>query len=240
MVGPFSPIQEQINYFFPPQTHPYELLQALIERHITKTSVVLELGCGRGAPNLRQLVGKAGELYGIDLVDVEADLDGITFYNCSADKLSPFADASVDIVFCRSVMEHLQNVDDVYAEIFRVLKAGGLFIFLTPNLYDYASVIAHLTPNRWHPFIVQKTEGRTEHDVFPTYYRSNSRGKISLLARGAGFEISTLDYLGQYPSYLSFSRPLFFAGCMYAKLIQNFSLLNFLQGWLLCVMQKPG
>lgn len=40
----------------------------------------------------------------------------------------PFADAELDAVYCISVLEHIPNFEQTIAEIFRCLKAGGLFV----------------------------------------------------------------------------------------------------------------
>jgi hypothetical protein len=38
VVGPFSPIQDQINRFFPPDTHPYRILEHQILANLTPES----------------------------------------------------------------------------------------------------------------------------------------------------------------------------------------------------------
>ena len=70
----------------------------------------------------------------------------------------PLEENCVDVMMASSVMEHVTDPARVYGEIYRVLKPGGHFIFLTANLLDYASIIAKLIPNRFHPWIVSKTE----------------------------------------------------------------------------------
>ena len=39
----------------------------------------------------------------------------------------PFADASFDIVFSKDALLHVPDKDALFAEIFRVLKPGGVF-----------------------------------------------------------------------------------------------------------------
>ena len=238
MVWPWSPIQEQINSFFPPDTHPYVLLERAIDREIRLTSTVLDVGCGRTAPQLRAFRGRAGKLYGVDVVEFSEKPAGIELIRCGVENI-PLGGGTVDLAYSRAVMEHVENIEEAYQEVFRVLKSGGCYMFITPNIYDYGSLIASIVPNRWHPAIVRITEGREESDVFPTFYRSNSKRRVLRLAASAGFSVERLSYLGQYPSYLMASRPLFFLGCLYGVLLRRIPALSFLQGWLYCVLRKP-
>src|SRR4030088_2258274 len=134
-------------------------------------------------------------------------------------------------MMARSVMEHVTDPERVYGESYRVLKPGGHFIFLTANLWDYASIIASLIPNRFHPWIVSKTEGRAEHDTFPIAYRTNTRGAVNKWSQQAGFDVVSFRYLGQYPAYLTFNAFLFLLGTGYEKLIRKVRPFNFLLGW---------
>jgi len=45
----------------------------------------------------------------------------------------PFADGSFSSVTSTSVLEHISDVDPVLAEVSRILKPGGLFVFCVPN-----------------------------------------------------------------------------------------------------------
>lgn len=239
MINPFSEIQNQIDFFFPPETHPYRALENAIKEALHEDSVVLDIGCGHNAPNLRALKGRAKQLYGIDLVQFDVDDESFVLINEDITNLKSFANNSIDISYSRSVMEHIEDVDAAYAEVFRVLRPGGKYIFLTPNRYDYASIIATLVPNRLHGKIVRVTEGRNEIDTFPTFYRSNSFDMIRRLAFAQGFRVVRLERLGQYPTYLSFCRPLFWVGCLYEKFIAKISGLDVLKGWIFCILEKP-
>ncbi len=54
-------------------------------------------------------------------------------YHVGTGERLPFADARFDYVSCCDVLEHVQDVDAVLAEISRVLKPGGLFFYDTVN-----------------------------------------------------------------------------------------------------------
>jgi hypothetical protein len=94
-------------------------------------------------------------------------------------------------------------------------------------------------PNRWHPVIVNATEGRAQSAVFPTYYRANTKRRLSKLSKHSGLEIKLLEYLGQYPNYFLFSSFLFRVGCYYDRTLAKIPALHWLRGWILVDLIKP-
>jgi SAM-dependent methyltransferase len=178
-------------------------------------------------------------LYGIDLVEFSVRCDDLFLLNEDVSDMRSITENAIDLAFSRSVMEHVKDAEAAYREIFRVLKPGGKYIFLTPNRYDYASIIASLVPNRFHSRIVRCSEGRADIDTFPTFYKSNSFARIRKLAGTTGFEVLELRRLGQYPAYLQFNRVLFWLGCLYEKALEKSKLLDCLKGWLICTLRKP-
>lgn len=238
LVGPWSPTQTQLDHYFPQGTHPYNELESAIMEHLTPQTAVLDIGCGRTAPNLSKLKGKAGKLYGIDLVDFTTDDPQLSLHKADVEAMPGIPSDSIDLAYSRSVMEHVQDAEAALREIKRVLRPGGRYIFLTPNFYDYGSLIAYLIPNKLHPKIVRLTEGRAEEDVFPTCYDINTKRRVRQLAAATGLEIERLDYMGQYPAYLYFNRIAFWFGCMYERAITNVKPLNVLRGWLFCTLRR--
>jgi ubiquinone/menaquinone biosynthesis C-methylase UbiE len=98
----------------------------------------LELGCGTGFFTLNlKLAGVLGECSVTDLspgmVQVARrnarrlgfDIDGRV---ADAERL-PYDDASFDIVTGHAVLHHILDLDQAFAEIMRVLKPGGRFVF---------------------------------------------------------------------------------------------------------------
>lgn len=220
------------------QEHPYEIFEHEVQRLLLPEHTLLDAGCGRTAPILEKYRNKARRLIGVDLVDFAPAAGGLELHHCDLGAM-PIEDDCVDLMMARSVMEHVTDPARVYGEIHRVLKPGGHFVFLTANFWDYASIIAALVPNRFHPWIVSKTEGREEHDVFPVAYRTNTRSAVNKWAKQAGLEIVSFSYLGQYPSYFMFNGFLFLVATGYEKLISKIPALNFLQGWIYVTMRKP-
>ena len=62
---------------------------------------------------------------------------GTEFYLQSAEHMNGIADGSVDVAFSSHFLEHLPSkdvVDNVLREILRVLRPGGIYVALQPNL----------------------------------------------------------------------------------------------------------
>lgn len=92
---------------------------------------VLELGGGNGfqASLLDSLGAK------VKSIDVAVPVGQQTFFAVEIyDGLTiPFSDASFDVVFSSNVLEHVQDINMMMAEIRRVLKADGIAIHILPT-----------------------------------------------------------------------------------------------------------
>ena len=218
--------------------HPYKLFERAVEARLSADAVLLDAGAGRTVPVLRKYLGRVRRLIGVELVAFTDVPAGIETYHTDLAHL-PLPDGVVDIIISRSVFEHLADPQAVYAELSRVLRPGGVVIFLTANMWDYGTLIARLVPNRFHARIVAKVEGRAAEDTFPTEYRTNTRRDVERLALRAGLKIDAFEYLSQYPNYLMFNGALFFIGTCFEKLISRIDALRILRGWILVTLRKP-
>jgi len=215
--------------FFPSSSYPRRIFQSLIRTCVRPGDLVLDAGCGRETASAEFC--SAGTYIGVDL---ERPLVRRNTVQGNLESLSLRTEC-IDLAISDSVLEHVASPSAVFGEIHRVLKPGGRFIFLTPNLWHYTALVAYLVPNRWHPWIVRQTEGRNEVDTFPTLYRCNTAGAIRRYSHGR-FRISRLQYLSQYPNYLNFNLALFALGCLYEKTLPGW--LPALRGWLLAELLK--
>lgn len=93
----------------------------------------LDVGSGTGAEvrRLAAAVGEAGRAVGIEphaglraVAEERAAGTGATFLDAEATAL-PFADASVDVIRCERVFQHLVDPDGAVREFARVLRPGG-------------------------------------------------------------------------------------------------------------------
>ncbi len=107
---------------------------ALIAQYIRADSVVVEIGASDAS--FAQF-HRSGEWLTVDKYgspDVQADLDG-------ENAKLPLPDASVDMVLCTEVLEHLVMGTPLVKEIGRVLKADGIAIVSVPNVCSLKSRI---------------------------------------------------------------------------------------------------
>ncbi|MFT7671513.1 MAG: SAM-dependent methyltransferase [Planctomycetota bacterium] len=227
--------------YFDEEDHPYRHLERAIEAYIRPEFTVLEAGCGRNAEVLSKYRGKAKRLIGVDPVEFTL-ADGLEEIELQRGDIgnTGLPSSSVDLVISRALMEHLPKPRPAFAEIQRVLKPGGRYIYLVPNLGDYGSIVALLTPNKLHPAIVKFVEGRKTDDTFPAYFRCCTKSSIQNLCDSTGLTLKSCEYRGQYPAYFQFNSLLFFLATGYEKLISKVDALGFLRGWLLVEIEKPA
>src|ERR1700733_6190070 len=115
----------------------------LLDRNIGLSHSVLEIGAGSGKNHQNHFAirGRAARYVG---VDPEASVETNPYldegYRAKADSL-PFADSSFDLVFHHLVAEHFESPFAANCEIARVLKPGGILLFLTPSRYYYACLL---------------------------------------------------------------------------------------------------
>jgi 2-polyprenyl-6-hydroxyphenyl methylase/3-demethylubiquinone-9 3-methyltransferase len=101
---------------------------------------VLDLGCGGGLmaeemTSLGYLVtGVDPSAASIEAARAHAAQRGLTIdYRVASGETLPFEDGALDLVYCCDVLEHVDDVDQTIAEVSRVLKPGGVFVYDTVN-----------------------------------------------------------------------------------------------------------
>ena len=76
-----------------------------------------------------------------------------------------------------------------------MLRPGGLFLFHSPNAYGYPTILARLTPGRLKGWIIRILDGREESDVFPTFYKANTRSSLESVSNETGLKIVKIRFV---------------------------------------------
>jgi len=182
----------------------------VVERWLTKDSVVLDLGCGRTG-GIERFWEKAAFAAGVDpdLDSLRERKNALPVVRAFGDRL-PFADSTFDLVVSVWVFEHIEAPDAVFGEVARVMRPGGHFVFLTPNAMNpliVANRLGQLAPWLQHR-LVNDIYGRAKADTFAVRYRANTTGSLRRLAQRNGFSVMELRVI-EDPTYVAFNPAMF-------------------------------
>jgi SAM-dependent methyltransferase len=187
---------------------------------------ILDAGCGAGKFFRMGLARQLGcHVVGADLGQNLRANSAIDFAVRANLRTLPFANNSFDVVNCRLVIEHLDAPKAAFQEFHRVLKPGGRLAVFTPNLLHYFGAAARCTPHWFHLWFNSKVRGFDADDIFPTYYRANTRRRLRALLRESGFNCAEITLYEGAPSVLAFNRLLHAMGVAYERLVKRFEAL---------------
>ncbi|MEM4655318.1 MAG: class I SAM-dependent methyltransferase [Thermosphaera sp.] len=185
------------------------LYEEVLFKHSTGVKKWLDLGCGREfLPAWRheqekQLVRRPQMLVGVDY-DMSSLKDNHSLCHKVRGDVSclPFRDGQFDLVTANMVFEHLKDPQVQLKEIFRILRPGGELVFHTPSARGYGPLLAKLITERMKDRVIWYLQRRRPQDIFPTYYRINTRSDIERLAIITGFELSSLRMIVSTPLFI--------------------------------------
>ncbi len=110
-------------------------LETALEQSVAGARL-LNVGCGTGGFNAA--AARAGaEAWGVDASGEAAAIAGLRqpgpWISCARAEALPFRDASFDVVYCYSTLEHVAHAARAVREMVRVLRPGGRLYVHTPN-----------------------------------------------------------------------------------------------------------
>ncbi len=116
---------------------------------------VLDLGCGSGygiaslASHARSVVGVDVSAAAVAYAREHYRLPNLRYEEIIADRPTPFPEGSFDVVLSFQVIEHVVNDSAYVAEVRRLLRSGGVALFITPD--RRTRLLPRQKPwNRWH------------------------------------------------------------------------------------------
>lgn len=203
-------LREQWRQTYPGWRPATEVYADLVRAHLQPEARVLDVGCGRGGL-VEQLTHPLHQVVGVDPDWLSLKEHRLTLPRAAAfSHALPFANYSFDLIFASWVLEHLHHPQTDLAEIARVLKPGGVFVFITPNRHHPLVGL-----NRWmarfaqvQDKVVAKLYGRAAADTFPAFYCANTPSALTHLAQQNHLALTTLHTIID-PTYLAFTPALF-------------------------------
>jgi SAM-dependent methyltransferase len=189
-----------------------EVYAALVRDSLAEGGRLLDLGCGRGGL-VEQLAHPLDRAVGVD-----PDWRTLREHRLSArlprvaamSAALPFAGGRFDVVMASWVLEHLPRPLLDLAEVSRVLRPGGRFVFVTPNgrhpLARAGRLLSRLGGAQAR--LVEALYGRAAADTFPAVYRANTASALPHLAAAAGLRLTALQAVAD-PTYLAFHDSLY-------------------------------
>jgi 2-polyprenyl-6-hydroxyphenyl methylase/3-demethylubiquinone-9 3-methyltransferase len=136
----------------------FAFFRDVLENEARECRNILDAGCGGG------LLAEEFARLGLSVTGVDPSLNSVTTaliharasgleidYLAATGEVLPFANGSFDSVVCADVLEHVDSPPVVIAEISRVLKDGGVFLYDTINrtLRSKVAVIGIFQEWKW-------------------------------------------------------------------------------------------
>jgi ubiquinone/menaquinone biosynthesis C-methylase UbiE len=156
----------------------------------------LDAGCGHevfkaSLNSERELIGKVQFAVGCDVgIDALRNHRSLNRRLCARLEELPFPDGTFDLVTLNMVAEHLEQPEVTFGEFARVLREGGLLVVHTPNSNSYPVVLGRilkwLLPKTVIDRLIRFFDHREPDDVFPTFYRANTKKRLDAMLRCAG------------------------------------------------------
>lgn len=131
----------------------------LLKRYFPNQGTIMDLGCGFGrltpvyAPLASQIVLFD---YAQHLLDQAKETWGhdarVRFVQGDARVMAGISDHSVDAIVSIRTLHHLPDYGRVFAQVYRVLRPGGVFVFEIPNKRHVLNMCRFLLGRQKNPF----------------------------------------------------------------------------------------
>ena len=215
---PSSTMSALINSWFPDESHPCCKFARSISDMARSDDAVLEISSGSSSASFRKLPGFVGAVRGVDITN-----------------MASLANASIDIAFCRYMVQPAGAINRYYSEVFRTLRPGGIYVFLTPNFWGYEQMISRFITHRTDRSAMASPRTGSRKNAEPGCLKSNTGRSIKRLANHHGFVVERLDYLNHGRSNLGTDHP---PGSRYATFLARHPAFRCLRGLIMCTLKK--
>jgi len=220
----------------------------LLSKLVPAGAAWLDAGCGHQAFKISstrqevQIVSRANLAVGCDL-DRQALQTHRSFRlrACCDLRRLPFASDAFDIVTLNYVAEHLEEACATFAELARILRPGGRLVVVTPHALGYFVRLSRLGRRLLPESLVRKfillREFRSPEDIFPTFYRANTREDLLRQMEGAGLTEESFQMLRD-PAIFNFIAPLAALELLVVRLLELLGFRKLAEGTMIGVYRR--
>ncbi len=206
---------------------------------------ILDVGCGPG-PFVGRMTRKDRSMY---TVDISANMvaEALKRERDAGNELRGFAsnlvqlgiaDEAFDGVICIGVMGYIQQPEQAFAELFRVMKPGSTAVIQTSNSRSIKEFLYEKVVPRIKRMLGKK---QTSSYGFNFELKSYGKGRFDRMLRDAGFEIVGWRYYNFHIPFLErLSRRLAIALALKLQCFGRSRLFGFLGGGYLAQVRKPN
>jgi ubiquinone/menaquinone biosynthesis C-methylase UbiE len=153
----------------------------------------------------------------------------------------PFGNEAFDLVTLNYVAEHLEESQATFAELARTLRPGGRLVVVTPHALGYFVRLSRLARRFLSESLIRKfirlREYRSSEDIFPTFYRANTREDILRQMEGAGLTEESFQMLRD-PAVFNFIAPLAALELLVMRLLTLLGFRKLVEGTLIGVYRR--
>jgi SAM-dependent methyltransferase len=163
-----------------PEPWDWERRRALLLGEARPGERVLDLGCGAGR-FVAALREAGAEAVGVELAEAaleraRANAPGADLRLLTDDGSLPLEHASVDLVWCSEVLEHVPDTAHLLLEVRRVLRPGGRLLVTVPH------------HGRLQAALIALTRFESHFDPLGQHVRFYTRRSLAATLEHAGFE----------------------------------------------------
>ena len=163
-----------------PEPWAWERRRSLLLGEVRAGERVLDLGCGAGR-FVAALRDAGAEAVGVELAEAALErarrnAPGADVRLVEPDGSLPLDHASVDLVWCSEVLEHVADTAYLLLEVRRVLRPGGRLLVTVPY------------HGRAKAALIALTRFDTHFDPLGQHLRFYTRSSLTATLRGSGFE----------------------------------------------------
>jgi ubiquinone/menaquinone biosynthesis C-methylase UbiE len=155
-----------------------------INKFIQNNDKILDYGCGPGTFSIKLSKMTQNDVYGIDIskgfidhcISIKKKLNIKNFYpQLVENKKLPFEDNTFDSILMFDVIHHLEDIDQNFNEIKRVLKNDGKLIVYEPNKLNPLIWILHILDPIERGLLKVGTKKKyfdilKKHNLIPTHF----------------------------------------------------------------------